>query len=204
MSTHFSLICINFKCEHLHSHQQQLFLVWPLYFWMTSPERFQSITSQFMCSCFFSTQVRLSDIKSRGGAEAREGPLHQWPALRSVLPGLLGGVGPTRPAVPAVPVSVRRLPVHGGPPPQRPAGRSCRVQQRPHAPQLPLLRVQRPRLILRFSFLLLLGQRGFLLLPSLLRGSRSFFHPGICLCVSITAASFPKGSASKTGRSPGT
>lgn len=153
----------------------------------------------FVFVFFSSTQVRLSDHNSRGGAEAPEGPLHKWPSLRSVLPGFLGGVGQTRTAVPAVPVSVRWFPHYGGPPPQRPAGWPRCVGHRSHAPQLPLLRLQCFGLILRFSVLLLLGQGGFLLLPSLLCDSGSFFHFGLFHSVSVAATSFPEGSPSKTG-----
>lgn len=148
----------------------------------------------FIFRLFF--QVRLSDHDPRGGAKAPEGPLHEWPPLRSVLPGLLGGVGQTGTTVPSVPVSVRRLPHHGGPPPQRPAGRPRRVRQRPHAPQLPLLRVQRFGLLLRLSVLLLLGQGGFLLLPSLLCDAGSFFRLGLFLGVSAASVSFPEGGPS--------
>lgn len=153
--------------------------------------------SDFIFVCF-STQVKPSDHISRGGAEAPEGPVHKWPSLRSVLPGLLGGVGQTRPAVPAVPVSVRWFPHHGGPPPQRPAGWPRCVRHRSHAPQLPLLCVQRFGLILRISVLLLLGQGGFLLLPPLLCDSGNFFHLGLFLSVPVATASFPKRSPSKT------
>lgn len=61
----------------------------------------------------FSFQVRLSDHISRGSVEASEGPLYQWPSLRSVIPGLLGGVGQAGPPVPALLVSVRWFPHHG-------------------------------------------------------------------------------------------
>ena len=80
------------------------------------------------CFCC-STQVRLTGHNSRGGAEAPEGSLHKWPSLRSVIPGVLGGLGQARPAVPAVLVSVRRLSHHGGPSSQRPAGRPRRVRR---------------------------------------------------------------------------
>lgn len=153
----------------------------------------------FICVCF-SAQVRPPDHDARGGAEAPEGPLHKRPSLRSVLLGLLGVVGQTRTAVLAVPVPVRWLPHSGGPPPQRPAGRPCRVRLRPHAPQLPLLRFQCSGLHLCVSVLLLLGQREFLLLPSLLCDSGSFFHLGLFVRLSVATASFPKGSASETGR----
>lgn len=108
-------------------------------------------------------------------------------------------MGQTGTAVPAVPVSVRRLPHSGGPPPQRPSGRPRRVRRRSHAPQLPLLCVQRSGLSLCLSVLLLLGQGGFLLLPYLLRDSGSFFHLGLFLGVSVVTPSFPKGSPSQTG-----
>lgn len=148
----------------------------------------------------FPVQVRLSDHNSRGGAEAAQGPLQEWPPVGAVLPGLLGVVGPTGAAVPAVPVSVRRLPHAGGPPPQRTAGRPRRVRLGPHAPQLPRVRLQRSGLLLRLSVVLLLGQGGFLLFPSLLCHSGSFLHLGLCVSVSIATATFPKGAPSKTGR----
>lgn len=152
---------------------------------------------RFLTHRVFSTQVRLSDHIARGGAEAPEGPFYKWPSLRPVLPGLLGGVGQARPAVPAVPVSVRQLPHHGGPPPQRPAGRPRRVRRRPHAPQLPLLRVQRVGLRLCFPLLLCVGQGGFLLLPSVLLDSGGFFHFGLFRRVSAAAAAFQQGNPLK-------
>lgn len=106
-----------------------------------------------------STQVWPSDHDCRGGAEAPEGPLHEWPPLRSVLPGLLGVVGQTGTAVLNVPVSVRWFPHSGGPPPQCAAGRPRCVGLRSHTPQLPLLRVQCFGLVLCISVLLLLTRR---------------------------------------------
>lgn len=150
-------------------------------------------------SLFVLLQVWLPHHIPRGGAEAPESPLHKWAPLRSVLPGVLGGVGPARPAVPAVLVLVRWLPYHGGPPPQRPAGRPRRVRHGSHKPELLLLSVQRAGLLLRFYVLRLLGQRGFLLLPLLLRDAGGFFHPGLFLCFSEAPASFQKGNPSKAG-----
>ncbi|KAF6730036.1 Transmembrane protein 180 [Oryzias melastigma] len=51
------------------------------------------------------------------------------------------------------------FPYHGGPPPQRPAGRPRRVRHGSHKPELLLLTVQRAGLLLRFYVLRLLGQR---------------------------------------------
>lgn len=144
-------------------------------------------------------QVRLSDNNSRGGAEAPEGSLHKWPSLCPLLPGLLGVVGHAGTAVSALPVSVWRFPHPGGPPPQRAAGRPRCVRLGPHAPQLPLLRVQRFGLLLRIFVLLLLGQGGFLLLPSLLCDHGSFFSPGLLVSISVAKTPFPKGSACETG-----
>lgn len=111
-----------------------------------------------ICYVFrFSTQSRLSDHKSRGGAEASEGPRHKWSSLLCVLPGLLGGLGQSRPAVPAVPVSLRWLSHYGGSPPQRPIGGPRCICHRSHTPQLSLLGVQRSGVFLRLSVLLFLG-----------------------------------------------
>lgn len=149
----------------------------------------------FCCS----TQGGLSDHISRGGAEAPEGPLHKWPSLRYFVPGLLGGVGQTRLAVPGVPVPVRRFPHYGRPPPQRPAGGPRGVGCRSHTPQLSLLGVQCFGLILSFSVLLFLGQGEFLLLPSVLYDTGSFFYLGLFHCVQVATESFSKRSPSKTG-----
>lgn len=146
----------------------------------------------------FPTQGGPPDHVSRGGAEAPEGPLHKWPTFCYFIPGLLGGVGQTRLAVPGVPVPVRRFPHYGRPPPQRPAGRPCGFGRWPHTPQLSLLGVQCFGRILSFSVLLFLGQGEFLLLPSFLYDAGSFFYLGLFRCVQVAAESFSKRSPYKT------
>lgn len=147
----------------------------------------------------FSTQGRLSDHNTRSGAEAPESALHKWPSVRYFVPGLLGGVGQTRLAVPCVPVSVRRFPHYGRPPPQRPTGGPRSVGRWSHTPQLSLLGVQCFGLILSFSVLLFLGQGEFLLLPSVLYDAGSFFYLGLFPCVPVATESFSKRGPPKTG-----
>ena len=116
-------------------------------------------------------QGGLPDHIPRGGAEAPGRPLPQRAPVRPLLPGLLGGVGAALAPVPGVPVPLRRLPHRRGPQPQRPAGGPGGVGGGSHAPQLPLLAVQRRGLAVRLPVLLLLGQGGPALVPAVLRGA---------------------------------
>lgn len=104
----------------------------------------------------FLSQLRFSNHKFRGGAEAPQSPCNKWPSFCPVFPGILGVLGQTGTPVPAVPVPVRWFPHAGGPPPQRALGRPRCVRLWSHTPQLLLLRLQRSGLSFRFPLVLLL------------------------------------------------
>ncbi|XP_005671479.1 transmembrane protein 180 isoform X4 [Sus scrofa] len=131
-------------------------------------------------AAFWVGEVRCWALLEGCGAGAGAGAGLAWAAAGTVVPGVLGALGPGWPAVPAVPVPVRWLPDARGPAPSRLAGRPGPLRPRPHPPQLLLLPLQCGWLPVCLCLLRLLEQGGLLFLPRLLCGTGRLLWAGLC------------------------
>lgn len=179
-------------------------LIWPSYCNVLISFRFLSLLINFYLHMFSTTQVRIPDYITRSGVKATQSPVQKWPSLCSVLSVLLGCLGQSGSAVPAVSVPVWWISDHGGPPSQRPVSRPGCLCHWPHSPQLPLLSFQCCGLHLCIYVLFLLGQRRLLHFPLVLCGLGNFFYTGFFLCLPVATPPFSKWNPTKTRRGTNT